>query len=174
MVTMLAPEHDPVRSVWAAQQRAQRAGSDHPDWQQRPLSQMTSQIWQGDDDDHGAMTRFGMGWGPIEVVRAHRFVKNDKGPKVYRTMEIYGGGALRLTITFSPTGRAFTVTDARTRSNMVPTGAPPPDITDETEADEAPDIKAAVLALSNVVYASKVQLPPEVWAALDAVEKAAG
>ena len=151
-MTMLATEHDPVRNIFLAVHPDHPGRHDNTDWQQRPLDQMTSQIWHGDDDDHGAMTRFGMGWGPLEVVRAHREVKNDKGPKVYRVLEIFGGGTLRLRIRFSPTGRSFTVTDLARREH------------DDQQ-------RTALVALDCALQDVAPGLPDEVWDALDALKK---
>lgn len=132
---------------------------EHGDWQQRRLDAITSKIWHGADDDHGAMTRFGMGWGPLEVVRAQRTIKRDKGQHVYRTIQVYGGGVLRLTVTFSPTGRSFKIVDERERAGHVDTGQVDPYV--------------AVQTLRDALCAVRPDhVPATVWDALEAVEKA--
>jgi hypothetical protein len=149
-MTMITDDYDLVRD--------QRNVRENSDWQQRPLDAMTSKIWHGDDDDHGAMTRFGMGWGPLEVVRAQRTVKMDKGPHVYRTLEIFGGGLLRLKITFSPTGRSFKVVDERERAGHVSTGQVDPQ-------------DAAVALRDALCTMHPDDVPPAVWDALSTLEK---
>jgi hypothetical protein len=151
-MTMITEEYDLVRDRFPGDRR------ENSDWQRRTLDKLTSQIWHGDDDDHGAMTRFGMGWGPLEVVRARRSVKMDKGPHVYRTIEIFGGGVLRLAVTFSPTGRSFKIVDERERAGHVDTGQVDP--------------QDAVLALrDSLCTLAKGTVSPAVWDALETLEK---
>lgn len=69
--TTLAPlPPDPVRSsheevLEAADWRDRGSGTD-----------MVTRLWHSRCGDFGAFTRFGLGWGPIEVVRAGRYKLN--------------------------------------------------------------------------------------------------
>jgi hypothetical protein len=74
---------------------------EEPDWRDRGASaEMATPLWHGDDHDFGALTRFGMGWGPLEVQRTSRSVHRDT-ERVTRvlTVVLSGTPAVRVTTT---------------------------------------------------------------------------
>lgn len=79
---------------------------DEPvDWRDRgSASDMATPLWFTSDHDHGAYTRFGFGWGPIEVVR------DDRTPNGTRTVKVRISGRDAATVRTSDDGGVVQVT----------------------------------------------------------------
>lgn len=82
------------------------------------MNEMASQMWHGDDADFGAHTRYGWGWGPIEVIRANRMLTVSPNlpllvdeQRLTRTVEMRVAGTKRLIIKVFGEGESVTVYD---------------------------------------------------------------
>lgn len=93
--------------------------TEDPDWRDRgSSSEMTSKLWHGDDGDFGGLTRFGMGWGPIEVRRADRFRSAVRERQLVRVLDLVVAGEARFRV--SVTGeRGVKIKDLQTNRELV-------------------------------------------------------
>lgn len=100
--------------------------SEHPtveeesDWRDRgSKSELRQDLWHGDDGDFGAMTRFGMGWGPLEVRRANRYHSAIYEGQLVRVLDLVVAGEPRYRITVRDEGGRVRITDQRTGTELV-------------------------------------------------------
>lgn len=85
---------------------------EEPDWRDRgSTSELTTPMWYGGDGDFGAMTRFGLGWGPLEVRRARRY----GSPDTTRVLDLIVAGVPHLRIFVRGEGDQVRVLDTYVR-----------------------------------------------------------
>jgi hypothetical protein len=70
---------------------------EEDDWRDRgSKTELTTPLWHGEHGDFGALTRFGLGWGPLEVQRTRREVVTTDRLRRVLTVLIAGKPAVQV------------------------------------------------------------------------------